>query len=82
MGPAYFVISILGCGDGGVACRTVATPATPYASEQACLAARGNVLIANTDLDFPNLVAECLPVSRKASVPGERPPASGDSAAA
>jgi hypothetical protein len=27
MGPAYYVIAILGCGDGGAACQTVATPA-------------------------------------------------------
>ncbi len=67
MGPAYFVIAIMGCGDGGVGCRTVATPATHYASEQACLAARAGTLMANNDLDFPMLVAECLPIARKAS---------------
>lgn len=67
MGPAYFVIAIMGCGDDGAACRTVAAPAAHYASEQACLAARGDVLMANSDLDFPSLVAQCLPVSRKAS---------------
>src|SRR4030095_8986729 len=43
------------------------TPATHYASEQACLAARAGTLMANNDLDFPMLVAECLPVARKAS---------------
>jgi len=67
MGPAYFVIAIMGCGDGGVSCQTVATPATHYASEQACLAARGDTLMANNDLDFPTLFAQCLPASRKAS---------------
>ncbi len=67
MGPAYFVIAIMGCGDAGNACQTVATPAAHYSSEQACLAARGDALMANSDLDFPMLLAECLPVSRKAS---------------
>jgi hypothetical protein len=67
VGPAYFVIAIMGCGDGAVDCRTVATPAAHYASEQACLAARGDELIANSDLDFPTLVAECLPVAPKAT---------------
>lgn len=67
MGPAYFVIAIFGCGDGATACATVATPAAHYGSEQACLAARGDVLVANSDLDFPTLLATCLPVERKAT---------------
>ena len=67
MGPAYFVIAIMGCGDGAVDCRMVATPAAHFASEQACMAARSDALIANSDLNFPTLVAECLPVTPKAS---------------
>ena len=67
MGPAYFVIAIMGCGDDGIACRTVAAPAAHYASEQACLAARTDVLMENSDLDFPSLFAACVPVSRKTS---------------
>lgn len=75
MGPAYFVIAILGCGDDAVGCKTVATPAAHYASEQSCLAARDEVLMANSDLDFPSLMATCLPASRKASAaePDDRP---------
>jgi hypothetical protein len=80
MGPAYFVIAIMGCGDGG-ACQTVATPAHHYGSEQACLAARGDVLMANSDLDFPMLVATCLPVSRKASTTEPKPAPAGAVAA-
>ena len=67
MEAGYFIIAILGCGDGGASCQTVATPATHYASEQACLAARGDALIANSDLDFPTLLATCQPAGRKAS---------------
>lgn len=81
MGPAYFVIAIMGCGDGGIACRTVATPGAHYASEQACLAARGDALMANTDLDFPTLFAECLPVTRKSSA-SEQPSPPKDAVAA
>ena len=81
MGPSYFVIAILGCGDGGSACQTVAAPAAHYASEQACLAAQGDVLAANSDLDFPTLIARCLPGSRKASASEPRP-APGDATAA
>lgn len=67
MGPAYFVIAIMGCGDGAVDCQTVATPAAHYATEQACLAARTDQLMANSDLDFPTLLAQCQPVEPKAT---------------
>ena len=73
MGPAYFVIAIMGCGDGAVGCQTVAAPAAHYASEQACLAARDDALMANSDLDFPTLTAHCLPVTRKASAGAPEP---------
>ena len=81
MGPGYFIIAIIGCGDGAVDCRTVAAPAAHYATEQACLAARADALMANTDLDFPTLLAQCLPGRHKASVSEPEPP-SGDSVAA
>ena len=80
MGPAYFVIAIMGCGDGGTACQTVANPVAHYSSEQACLAARGDVLMANSDLDFPTLLAECMPVNRKASTVEPRPAPEGSAA--
>ena len=80
MGPAYFVIAIFGCGDGAVECRTVAAPAAHYATEQACLAARADALMANNDLDFPTLLAQCMPGSRKASA-GKPAPTAGVAAA-
>ena len=74
MGPAYFVIAIMGCGDGGVACQTVATPAAHYATEHACLAARDEALIANSDLDFPTLLATCQAVTPKETSAKPGPP--------
>lgn len=61
MGPAGFVIAILGCADGASACQTVAMPAARYESASQCLAAREEALDANSDLDFPTLIAECRP---------------------
>ena len=81
MEAGYFIIAILGCGDGGINCQTVATPAAHYASEQACMAARGDALMANSDLDFPTLFATCQPAGRKASA-AEPVPQPSDSAAA
>ena len=82
MGPAYFVIAIMGCSDAGMDCRTVATPPAHYSSERACLAARGDALMANTDLDFPTLFAQCMPGSRhKASASEPEPEVDGAVAA-
>jgi len=59
MGPAYFVIAILGCADGGTACTPVTTLQTHYATEAECTAASGAALIENSQLDFPTLLARC-----------------------
>ena len=56
---SYFIIAILGCADGSAACTPVATVPTHYASQAACSAATGDALLANSDLDFPQLSAEC-----------------------
>ena len=71
MGPVGYVIAILGCADSGAACQTVATPQARYESAAQCAAARGSALEANTDLDFPTIIAECrrssaTPASAKA----------------
>jgi hypothetical protein len=59
---SYFIIAILGCADGSAACTPVATVPTHYSSEAACSAATGSALLANSDLDFPSLSAECRQV--------------------
>ena len=63
MGPGYFIIAIMGCADGSAACTPLATVPTHYASRESCSAARGEALVANSDLDAPNLVAECRSVT-------------------
>lgn len=59
MGPGYFVIAIFGCADGGSACTPVATLQTKYESEAQCNAATVPALEANTQFDFPTLLARC-----------------------
>ena len=61
MGPAFYVIAILGCGDGSTACTPVATLSTRYESREACLAATSNALNSNSDFDYPSLYAQCRP---------------------
>jgi len=59
MGPGYFVIAILGCADGGSACTPVATLQTHYSTEAECGAATSAALEANSNFDFPTLLARC-----------------------
>jgi hypothetical protein len=75
MGPGYFVIAILGCADGGTACTPVATLQSRYASEADCNAATVAALEANSDFDFPTLVARCraTTVATAAAAPRVKP---------
>jgi acyl-CoA synthetase (AMP-forming)/AMP-acid ligase II len=73
MGPAYFVIAILGCADGGSACTPVATLETRYATEAQCAAATGAALIDNSDFDYPTLVANCRPRETTSAEAKEKP---------
>ena len=61
LGPAFYIISILGCADGSAACTPVATLSTRYESRDACIAATAPTLAANSDFDFPTLLAQCRP---------------------
>ena len=67
MGPAYFVIALLGCADGGTACTPVATLQTHYATEAQCNIATGAALIDNSNFDFPTLVASCRRAGTKSA---------------
>ena len=73
MGPLGYFIAILGCADSGASCQTVATLAPRYENAAQCAAARDAALDANSDLDFPTLVAQGRPSRAKptaASAPG------------
>ncbi|MES2002787.1 MAG: hypothetical protein V4444_10830 [Pseudomonadota bacterium] len=67
MGAGYFVIAILGCADGGSACTPVATLPTRYESERQCASASVSALEANSNFDFPTLLARCRHGTTKAS---------------
>lgn len=59
MGPFIYVMAIMGCGDGGLGCQQVRTVETRYESLAACQRAASAQLIANSDLDFPEILASC-----------------------
>ena len=60
MGPGIFIIAILGCGDADSACTQVRTLDTRYESQAACTAATEAVLPAQSDVDYPVVVAQCV----------------------
>lgn len=71
MGPAFYVMAILGCGDGGAMCRDMRLLEARYISADACAVATAAMLTANSDLPFPTLAAECRP-ERDRMVAGDR----------
>ena len=72
MGPGYFVIAILGCADGGSACTSVATLPTRYATRSECSAATVGSLEANSNFDFPTLLARCRSEAASKSADAQR----------
>jgi acyl-CoA synthetase (AMP-forming)/AMP-acid ligase II len=72
MGPGYFVIAILGCADGGSSCTPVATLQTRYDSAAQCSAATPAALEANSNFDFPTLLARCRPATGASSANAQR----------
>lgn len=65
MGPAIYVLAILGCGEADTACQQVSVADTVYQSEAACNDATAEAVERNADLLFPVVVAQC----RRADAP-------------
>ena len=66
MGPAFYVIAILGCGEADSACLPVSVGDAAYASIEACTAATEQAVAGAGDLAFP-VVAQCRPDGRVTS---------------
>jgi hypothetical protein len=67
MGPAFYIMAILGCGEADTACEQVAVAQSRYESVEACNAATEGALGEHTDLAFPVVVAQCKPAGSKLS---------------
>jgi hypothetical protein len=59
MGPAFYVLAILGCGEGETACEQIATASSSYESVDACNRATEGELTRHIDAAFPVVVAQC-----------------------
>ena len=66
LGPASFVLAILGCGEGEANCQPVAMQQTRYESRAACLAATESAL-AEAEAPYPVIVADCRAAGARAS---------------
>ena len=89
MGPAVFVLAILGCGEGDAPCRQVSVVNAIYSSKAVCNEATAAAVESHQDIPYPVVVAECrradarvaqqlMPAEIKLPEP-ERSPANGRS---
>ena len=65
MEPLYFVMAIMGCGDGTSNCAQARVEPVRYATIQQCQAAMPAALIRNSDIDYPVVSAACRSVGQQ-----------------
>jgi len=65
MEPLYFVMAIMGCGDGSMNCAEARVEPVHYTSIQQCQAAMPAALIRNSDIDYPVVSAACRSLGRQ-----------------
>lgn len=59
MEPVYFVLAIMGCGDGGAACQEARIEPARYTTAAQCRADLPAALTRNTDLSYPVISGAC-----------------------
>lgn len=72
MEPLVYVMAIMGCADGSAGCTQARVEPVRYASIGACQAAMPAVLMRNSDLNFPEIAANCQAV-RSSSIAEQSP---------
>lgn len=63
MGPGYFILAIMGCGDGTAMCQEVRDTGRVYRSEVECLADSEATLMSASELSYPEIMVECRAIS-------------------
>lgn len=61
MAAAFFLMAIMGCGEGDAPCQQLRMLETRYESQAACVAATEAALPNFLDVDYPVVVAQCQP---------------------
>ena len=59
MGPAFYIMAILGCGEADTACEPVGVEQAQYRSIEECNAATADALVSHVDAAYPVVVAQC-----------------------
>jgi len=59
MEPLFYVMAIMGCGDGSAACAQARVETVQYRSIEQCQAEMPAALARNSDIDFPVVSASC-----------------------
>lgn len=59
MTPVFYVLAIMGCGDGQAGCQEQRVEPAHYATAAQCRAAMPIALQRHTDLDYPVVSAAC-----------------------
>lgn len=59
MESMFFVMAILGCGDGNTQCTEARVVPARYETMAQCRAALPDQLARNTDVPFPTIAADC-----------------------
>lgn len=59
MEPIFYVMAIMGCGDGSGQCAQARVEPVHYQSLRACQVAMAGALARNSDLSFPVISAAC-----------------------
>ena len=68
MTAAFFLMAIMGCGEGDASCQQVQLLETRYESQAACSAATEAAVTRFSDIDYPVVVAQCVAGGRAASL--------------
>ena len=59
MGPAFYVMAILGCGEAETACEPVGVTDSRYESVEACTAETAAAIERHANAPYPVVVAQC-----------------------
>ena len=65
MEPVFFIIAILGCGEGDAPCQQVQLLQHRYESRAACTEATDQALMTAGDAPYPVVVAQCVGAAEK-----------------
>lgn len=65
MGPAIFVMAIMGCGEAEAPCLEVGRVDARYESREACVAETEAQVLRHAGIDYPVVVAQCLPAGAR-----------------